>query len=128
MFLRAICNPTLPRPRNEILIHNMAREPPSSCWIFDWAMPGWNRSLLVGLAPLRNPLKSPRHAQRVFIVHWNTPFEMTAGEQRIGPQTHASDGPERIGFPHTFANTSINEAVLKLLEIQLQMLWRIRSR
>src|SRR5215467_7623907 len=128
MFFRPIRDKALPHPCDEILIHDVARNTATGIGILDRTVPGRNGGLFVGFAFLRDTFECPSHAESVFIVHGNAPLEVTPCKKRIRPETHTADRPEWIRFCHSLTEAPIDETIVELLEVQLEMLWRVRPR
>ena len=115
-----------PDPRDEVLIHDVARDPAAGRRIGNRAMPRRDALLDVGFALLGHAAECPGDAQRMLVVHRNAPLEVIAGEQRIRPQADAAHRPHRIRLAHALADAPVDEAVIELLELQLQMPRRVR--
>ena len=101
-------------------------QPPFAC-VAHRSVPGRDLALHVRLALLGDAGEGPRHAQRVLVVDGHAPFEVVAGEQRVGPQADAAGGPHGIRFAHPFAQTPVDEPVVELVELQPEVPRRIRA-
>src|SRR5262249_7879971 len=121
VLLGAIGDPALADPGDDVLIDDMAGDP-SPALVLDRTGPGRHRALHVGLAPFRNPHEEPRNAERVLVVDRHAPLEVVAEIKRVRPQRDATHGPVRIALVGILAHALIEEAVVELLELELEML------
>src|SRR5262249_30037277 len=120
ILLGAVRDGALADPGDDVLIDHVARDP-APALVLDRAMPGRDRSLLVGLALLGYARVEPADAQRVLIVDRHAPFEMVAEIEAVRPQRDAADGPVGVGLVGTLAHALVEEAVLEFLELELEV-------
>src|SRR5215470_2553801 len=99
----------------------MARNPPPVL-VLDRACPGRDLVLHIGLAPLRHPHEEPADAERVLVVDRHPPFEVIAEIEAVRPQRDPTDGPDRVALALALAHTLVDEAVVELLEHELEVL------
>src|SRR5262245_54268124 len=124
VLLGAIGDPALADPGDDVLIDDVARDP-AAALVLDRALPGRHRALHVGLAPFRNPHEEPRNAERILVVDRHAPLEVIAEIECVGPQRDAAYGPMRIALVGILAHALVEEAVVELLELELEMPRRI---
>src|SRR5262249_62139738 len=103
----------------------MARNPLPGL-VLDRACPGRDLVLNLRLAPSGHPHEEPADAERVLGVDRHAPFEVVAEIEAVRPERPPSDGPDRIALTLAFAHTPVEEAVIELLEHELEVLGRIR--
>src|SRR5262249_31388032 len=125
-FLAAVGDRALADPGDDVLVDDVAGDP-AAVRVLDRAHPGGNGVLHVGLAPLRHAHEEPRHAERVLVVDRHAPFEMIAEVEAIRPQRRASYGPIRIALVGALAPPLVDEAVVELLELELEVLAGVRA-
>ena len=124
MLLRAVGDRALPDPGDDVLVDDVAGDP-AAVLAPDRALPGRHAVLHVRLAALRHADEEPRHRQRVLVVDRHAPFEMAAEIEAVRPQRDAADGPVLVLFALALAHALVGEAVLELLELQLEVLRRV---
>src|SRR5262249_33501458 len=86
-----------------------------------------NAVLLVGLHLVRHAIEEPSHTQHVGVVDRHTPLEVAPGEETVRPEAASPHGPELVLFGLALEDAPVREAVLELLEADLQMRWRPTS-
>src|SRR6202012_2600353 len=123
IFLAAIGNAALADPGDNVLVDDMAGNPAAGI-VLDRADPGRHPLLHIGLAAFRHAHEEPRDIERILIVDRHAPFDMAAEIEAVRPQRDAADGPITVLFALAFAHALVDEAVLELLEPELQMLLR----
>ncbi len=124
ILLGAIGDPALAHPGDEVLVHDVARDP-ATVLVLDRADPGRDRLLHERLAPLRHAHEEPGDAQRILVVDRHAPFEMIAEIEAVGPQRDPADGPVRIALVAVLAHALVDETVVEFLELELQVPARI---
>ncbi len=67
----------------------------------------------------------PGHAERILVIDRHAPFEMAAKIKAHRPQEYAAHSPQCRTFRLALAHALVDEAVIELVEIELQMLRRI---
>src|SRR2546422_6163966 len=121
MLLRAVGDRALADPGDEVLVHDVRGDPPVRQRILDRARPVGDPVLLEGLHVVRHAIEEPAHAQHVRVVDGHAPLEVAAGEQAVRPETAAPDGPQLVLLGLAREDAPIGEAVLELLEADLQV-------
>ena len=123
MLLGAVGDAALADPGDDVLVDDVAGDPAAGL-VLDRADPGRHALLHVRLAALRHAHEEPRDAERVLVVDRHAPFEMAAEIKPVRPQRDAPDGPVAILLALAFAHALVDEAVVELLELELEMLRR----
>src|SRR3954453_5534181 len=95
-------------------------EPTARRRILERPIPPWNPLLSKRLHLLRHAIEEPAHAERRLVVERHSPLEVVACEKAIGPQAHAADRPELVVLGLPLAYALVLEAVLELLEADLE--------
>ena len=124
-FVRSAFAP-LADPRDEILVHDVARDPAAGQRIANRSFPRRDRRLHVGLALVRHAGEVPGNAQRVLIVDRHAIFRMAQRAEAVRPQANASDRPALVRFIHAFDQTVVGEAVLELVEPDAHVFLAVR--
>ncbi len=124
MFLRAVGDGALSHPGDEVLVHHMAGDP-APVGFADGTGPGGDGVLLERLHLVWHAREGPGDRQDGLVVDRGAPFEVVAEEEAGGPQRHPADAPEVALLVGVLADALVNQAVVELLEIDLQVPWAI---
>ena len=81
--------------------------------------------LHIGLALVRHAAEMPGDAERVLVVDRHAELDVVAGEERVRPQADAADRPQPVVLAGVGADALVLEAVLELVEIDLDVVRRI---
>src|SRR6266508_2487227 len=121
VLLSPVGDRALSDPRDEVLIHDVRRDPAPGPWVLDRAVPVRDPVLREGFHLVRYPIEEPTNAQHVLVVDGHAPLEVTAGKETVRPETRAADGPELVALRLAFEDAPVGEAVLELVEADLQV-------
>src|SRR5262245_41116638 len=120
MLERAVGGGSLPDPRHEVLVHDVAGDPAAGHRVLDRRGPVRDPLLHVRLLFVRHAVEEPADAERVAIVDGHAPLEVPAGEQAVRPEAAAADRPQLVLLGLALEDPAIGEAVLELLEADLE--------
>src|SRR5438105_14345053 len=85
------------------------------------AHPVRNAVLLVRLHLVGHAIEEPADAQHVAVVDGHAPLEVAPGEETVRPEAASPDRPELVLLGLALEDASVDEAVLELLEADLQV-------
>ncbi len=126
MLLRPVGDSPLADPGHEVLVHDVAGDPAPVCSIADRAVPVGDLVLRERLHLVRHAVEEPADAQRVLVVDGHAPFEVAAGEQAVRPEAGPPDRPQLVVLGLAFQDAAVDEAVLELVEADLEVGRRLR--
>src|SRR5262249_48722806 len=121
VLLGAVGDAALTDPGDDVLVDHVAGDP-AALLVLDRAHPSRHALLDVGLAPLWHTHEEPGDAERVLVIHRHAPFEMIAEVEPVRPQRDTANRPIRILLVGILAHPFVDEAVLELLEFELEVL------
>src|SRR6266508_128227 len=125
VILSPVGDRALSDPRDEVLIHDVRRDPAPGLWVLDRAVPVWDPVLREGFDLVGHPVEEPADAQHVLVVDGHAPLEVTAGEETVRPETRAPDRPELVALGLSFEDAPVSKAVLELVEADPQVRRRL---
>src|SRR5262249_18150939 len=121
VLLGSIGDRALSDPRDEVLVHHVARDEPAGHRIFDRRVPVGDAVLPERLHLVRHAVEKPPDAERAGVVDGDAPLEVRSGEETVRPQTGAPHGPQLVRLRVAFHHAPVDEAVLELLEAELEV-------
>src|SRR5690606_6043992 len=108
----AIGNFSLAGPGHKILVNDMRGNPPTCLRVFNRPVPGRYFFLFVRFLLGWHTTKQPQYTERFMIINRHTPFKLMAQIKAVGPQGHATDGPQRVIFCFAITDTLVDKAML----------------
>src|SRR5262245_42800381 len=125
MLLGAVGDRPLADPGDKVLIHDVRGDPAPGA-VPDRAVPVRDAFLRERLLLVRHAVEEPADTQHVLVVLGHSPLEVAAGEETVRPQTGSPDGPQLVGLRLTLQDAPVHEAILELVESDLEMRRRLR--
>src|ERR1700751_53701 len=105
----------------------MAGDPAAGFRIGDRPLPGRDAVLHIRLALPRHAAEMVHDAQRVLVIDRHPELDMITGEQSVRPQADATDRPQPVLVAGVGADALVLEAVVELVEVDLEVLRRVRA-